>query len=60
MADAHYRLAFVCSSDCVELTGGNLESAGVEERCDHVDASGVADEDYTVGELLGQEMEVEY
>ena len=44
----------------MELAAAYLEGARVKEFGHHVDATGVADEDDAVGELLGEEMEVEY
>ena len=47
-------------ADGVELSGRYFKGLGVEKFGHHVDASGVAYEDYIVGELVGTEVEVEH
>lgn len=60
VAEAHYGFALVGASDGVEFAGRYFESPGVEERCHHVDARRIAYEDNAVGELRGEQMQVEY
>ncbi len=59
VAQTHYGLAFICATYCMELARADLESARVEIFSHHIHSRGVTYENYTVGKLVGVQMEVE-
>lgn len=60
VAKTHDWLAAIGATDSVKLSRLDFKGTGVEELGYHVYSSGVADEDDAVGQLLGEEVEMEY